>query len=200
MTALTRAGRTAASRQGRRVPRRRFAVVAFATSRGKCVSSLQCVGPRYWQAFSSSRLIANALPEPDLKYRSSRRMRFVSHRHIRSQDRRQKPVCGNNFSLLMGCEAASKIVGRADVDIAVLQFEGIDIPHGATLPTPCHSPRGLPPEARQGVGWRRKMDSVGSGTGAPVSSRHPNLLSKKGFCDGTFPLVDGRSTSGGLMV
>src|SRR5882757_10175594 len=51
------------------------------------------------------------------------------------------------MSLLMRCNSASKIVGRADMDVAIIQFEEVDVPHTATLslrsfgrhPSPCRS-------------------------------------------------------------
>lgn len=66
-------------------------------------------------------------------------------------------------------DAMPKIVGRPDVDIAIAELKKIDVPHGNSLPTLQTELRetpyalsvsgGLPPEARQGVGWRRGRDS-----------------------------------------
>jgi hypothetical protein len=39
------------------------------------------------------------------------------------------------MTLLMGCNSTSKIVGRADIDVAVAELGKIDVPHGNSLPT-----------------------------------------------------------------
>jgi hypothetical protein len=37
------------------------------------------------------------------------------------------------MSLLMRCNSTTKIVGRTDIDVAVVQFEEVDVPHAATV-------------------------------------------------------------------
>ena len=37
------------------------------------------------------------------------------------------------MSLLMGRHSTSQIVRRADVDVAIAQFEEVDVPHAATV-------------------------------------------------------------------
>ena len=73
---------------------------------------------------------------------------------------------------LMRRYETSKIVGRADLDIAIVEFEKIDVPQGKQSPcapaelreTPfaLRSPGGLPPEARRakggGAGGIRTLD------------------------------------------
>jgi hypothetical protein len=60
----------------------------------------------------------------------------------------------------MRCNSTSKIVGRADIDVAVAELGKIDVPHGNSLRTLLSELRetpftlavsgGLPPEARKG--------------------------------------------------
>jgi hypothetical protein len=68
-------------------------------------------------------------------------------------------------TVLAGFDAATQIVGRADVNVVVAQLEKIDMPRSASLPAlPGSFGRrpspvnigGLPPEARKGEGWRRE--------------------------------------------
>src|ERR1700761_3174645 len=40
-----------------------------------------------------------------------------------------------DVSVLMRREATTQIIGRTDVDVAVAQFEEINVPHGYSLPT-----------------------------------------------------------------
>ena len=74
------------------------------------------------------------------------------------------------MSLLRGCQSTSQIVRRADVDVAIAQFEEVDVPHAATVSLrsfgasgdTLRPPGGLPPEARRakggGAGGIRTLD------------------------------------------
>lgn len=61
------------------------------------------------------------------------------------------------MSLLMGRHSTSQIVRRADVDVAVAQFEEVDVPHVATVSLRSFGASGdtlrpsggLPPEGRR---------------------------------------------------
>jgi hypothetical protein len=74
---------------------------------------------------------------------------------------------GEHMTIVVGFDAATQIVRRTDVDVVAAQHEKIDIPHRASLPallgsfgrhpSPDNS-GGLPPEARQGEGWRATRD------------------------------------------
>jgi len=37
------------------------------------------------------------------------------------------------MALLMRCESMPKIVGRADIDVAVAEFKEVDVPQAATV-------------------------------------------------------------------
>jgi hypothetical protein len=109
--------------------------------------------------------LANALPEPDLKYRSSFRAVASSVTAIYDLSTAGRNSRRNNVTAPVRSESAAKIVGRADVDVAVSQFKEIYIPHTPTAPNLTVSLRskeelretpyalqasgGLPPEARR---------------------------------------------------
>ena len=88
---------------------------------------------------------------------------------VRLESRGQIGFRGKDMSVLVGFDTATQIVRRSDIYVIVAELEKIDIPHGVGLPTllrsfgrhpsPCQAPDGLPPEARQGEGWRRERDS-----------------------------------------
>ena len=58
---------------------------------------------------------------------------FVSDRHISAKNQRRMLACRNDMALLMGRQSTSQIVRRADVDVAIAQFEEVGVPHAATV-------------------------------------------------------------------
>jgi hypothetical protein len=58
---------------------------------------------------------------------------FISNRHIRAKNQRQVLARGDDMPLLMRCNSTSEIVSRADIDVAVVPFEEVDVPHVATV-------------------------------------------------------------------
>jgi hypothetical protein len=72
----------------------------------------------------------------------------------------------------MRCNSTTKIVGRTDIDVAIDEFEKINVPHAATLSLRSFGASGDTlrpvvsgwPATRnpQGEGWRRGRDSPGN--------------------------------------
>ena len=85
------------------------------------------------------------------------RCQFIGHGDVRTKDYWQTFACRNDMSLLMRCNSASEIVGRADIDVAIAEFEEIDVPH--TIPVSLRS-FGASGATRspQGEGWRAMND------------------------------------------
>src|SRR5690242_11871168 len=63
-------------------------------------------------------------------------MCFAPNRYIRAQDNGKIFSRRDNVALIMGRESPSQIIRRADVDVAVFQFEEIDVPHAGSR-SPC---------------------------------------------------------------
>ena len=57
------------------------------------------------------------------------------------------------MSLLMGRHSTSQIVCRADVDVAIAQFEEVDVPHVVAVSLRSYGASGDTPFALPAFGW-----------------------------------------------
>ena len=75
----------------------------------------------HYSVIPEKRLLEKALPETDLKYRSS--LRAVTSSATATWQRRtagKDLLVGNDMPLLMRRNSTPKIVRRADIDVAIL--------------------------------------------------------------------------------
>ncbi len=90
-----------------------------ANSQDKLLVICSSAGSASWQRLCQNLIEISLQP-------ASRR--FICNRHIRAKNCRQVLARGNDMALLMRCKSTPKIVGRADIDVAVAEFKEIDVP------------------------------------------------------------------------